>query len=197
MTGRSSTGFSLIIVFMLALTGCEKADPLTQPGVITLSSAFSAEFSLTDQFGMPASDERFEGKPMLLYFGFASCPDVCPAALSVMSAALEVLGKDADKVQALFITIDPERDSAATLKSHLAFDPRILGLTGTLEQTEAARKAMKVYAQKVPLPDSALVYTMDHQSMFYIVDSDGVPQIALRDTVSPDLIKQVIREFVN
>lgn len=186
----------LVLLMSFLVIACGQTDPLAQPGVIRLSEAFTADFELTDHHGAPATDERFAGKPMFIYFGFATCPDVCPAALSVMSASLEAMGPEAEKIQPLFITIDPERDTAEALKAHLAFDPRILGLTGTAEQAEQARKNLKLYAQKRPMPDSALEYTMDHQSMFYIVDSDGAVPIALKDSMLPEDIADILSEFI-
>ena len=134
---------------------------------------------------------------MLIYYGFASCPDVCPAALSVMSASLDEMGASAEKLQPLFITVDPERDTPELLKAHLAFDPRIVGLTGTEEQAQTARENMKVFAKKVELPDSALGYTVDHQSLFYVVDATGEAKLALNDKMAPKDIAAVLKDFVN
>ncbi|WP_306251581.1 SCO family protein [Parvularcula sp. IMCC14364] len=185
------------ILMTLALIGCSNDDPLRQPGVIELSDAFSAEFELVDHNGQPATDKRFEGKPMLIYYGFASCPDVCPAALSTMSASLEAMGRQDEKIQALFITIDPERDTQEILKAHLAFDDRILGLTGTPENISASTKAMRVYTQKVPMPESALGYTMDHQSQFYFVDSDGEVRYAMLDSMLPGDIARLLKHLAD
>ena len=187
---RTMTGLAAL---MLAACGGQDAD-LPRPGVIELNSLFDADFALTDMHGMPATDERFEGEPMLIYFGFASCPDVCPTALGVMDAALGALGEDAERVQPLFITVDPERDTPEALARYLqAFDAPILGLTGTPEEAEAARDALKVFAAKVPMPDSAMGYTMDHQSMFYLTDAGGQPLVALDDGMAPDAIAAEIR----
>ncbi|MCI5043771.1 MAG: SCO family protein [Aquisalinus sp.] len=185
------------ILLTLLLLGCSNEDPLRQQGVIELSDAFSADFDLIDHFGDSATDERFEGKPMLIYYGFASCPDVCPAALSTMSASLEAMGRDDDKIQALFITIDPERDTQEVLKAHLAFDERILGLTGPQENISASTKAMRVYTKKVPMPESALGYTMDHQSQFYFVDSSGSVRYALVDSMLPGEIARILKHLAN
>ncbi len=187
--------FLLFLIFVLGLGGCSKGDdPLRHRDVIELSDAFAFNFTLTDHFGQARIAEDFTGKTVFVYYGFASCPDVCPAALAVMSASLDKMGGKADKVQALFITVDPERDTVQLLRDHLAWDERILGLTGTKEQTEAARKAMKVYAKKVPLPDSAIGYTMDHQSMFYVIDPQGRALYALTDSMPPRDIAAVLRE---
>lgn len=162
-------------------------------GEMQLNDLFTADFSLTDTKGQPATDERFEGEPMLIYFGFSSCPDVCPAALSVMSASLDALGGDADDIQPLFVTVDPERDTEERLGDYLAFDERILGLTGSPEAVAAAAKSLKVGYTKVPMPDSALGYTMDHSSLFYLTDPAGKPVVALDDTMAPEDIARIVR----
>lgn len=181
MAARMMTGAAAL---MLAACGGQDSN-LPQAGVIELNSLFDADFALTDMHGQPATDERFEGEPMLIYFGFSTCPDVCPAALGVMQAALDELGEDAERIQPLFITVDPERDTPERLASYLAFDERVLGLTGTPEEAKAARDAFKVFAAKVPMPDSAMGYTMDHQSMFYLTDAAGQPLVALDDGMAP------------
>ena len=179
---------------VLAACGAGQSD-LPRAGVIELNSLFDADFALTDMHGQPATDERFEGEPMLIYFGFASCPDVCPTALGVMDAALGALVEDAERVQPLFITVDPERDTPEVLARYLqAFDAPILGLTGTPEEARAAREALKVFAAKVPMPDSAMGYTMDHQSMFYLTDAGGQPLVALDDGMAPTEIAGAIRD---
>ncbi len=186
---------SLIIGLLLA--ACSNPNStLPQQGVIELSEAFKAEFELVDTNGEVVSQEDYLGKPMVIYFGFASCPDVCPAALGKMSAMLDALGGKADGLTPLFISIDPERDTPDALKAHLAFDPRIEGLTGSLEQSRTASTNMKVYVQKVATPDSAMPYTMDHQSMFFVVDVKGQPQVALLDSMTPAQLAQAIKPYL-
>lgn len=183
------------LALLLALAACADERPI--PGEITLNDAFVADFSLTDMHGQPATDERFEGKPMLIYFGFTNCPDVCPAALGVLSATLDSLGTDADAIAPLFITVDPERDTAERLRDHLAFDGRILGLTGSEADLEAARMKMRVFASKVPLPSSEMGYTVDHQSLFFMTDADGKPIVAFDDGTNPDAMAQRIRTLLS
>ena len=178
---------------VLALAACGSGEPEAQRGVIALNSLFEAEFDLTDMNGQPATDERFAGEPMLIYYGFSTCPDVCPAALGVMSATLDALGDEADDLQPLFITVDPERDTPEVLSRYLAFDERILGLTGSPEAARAARDGLKVYAARVDMPDSAMGYTMDHQSMFYLTDAEGTPLVALDDDLPPEALARAIR----
>lgn len=128
-------------------------------------------FTLVDQQGRTVTDETFRGRWMLVFFGFTHCPDVCPTALNDMSAVLAELGTAADKVQPIFITVDPERDTVEAMSQYVAnFDPRIVALTGTPEQIAQAAKAYRVYYKKVPQGDD---YTMDHTGILYLMDPQG------------------------
>ncbi len=131
-------------------------------------------FTLVDQNGRTVSDATFKGKPTLIYFGFTYCPDVCPTSLLLMETALEKLGPDGQqKVNALLITIDPERDTQKLLKDYVTnFGPTFLGLTGTQEQVAAAAKSYRVYYQKVPGKNGS-PYLMDHSSIIYLLDRNG------------------------
>jgi protein SCO1 len=129
-------------------------------------------FHLEDQNGKPVSDQDMKGRPFLVFFGFTHCPDICPTTLFDMSQVLRTLGPDADRTGALFITVDPERDTPAVLKDYLSnFDPHLRGLTGDPAAVEAALKAYRVYAKKVPLDGDN--YTMDHTAIVYLMDKDG------------------------
>lgn len=184
----------LALAAALALTACGDNGPA--PGEITLTDAFVADFDLVDHNGEPATDERFEGKPMLIYFGFTSCPDVCPASLSVMTASLDALGSKADKIQPLFITIDPERDTPEKLRQHLSFDDRILGLTGDVKAAQVARDNMRLFAAKVPLEGSAMGYTMDHQSLFFLTDRQGNAVRAYKDGMDPKALARAVERWL-
>lgn len=128
-------------------------------------------FTLVDQQGRTVTDETFRGRWMLVFFGFTHCPDVCPTALNDMSAVLAELGTAADKVQPIFITVDPERDTVEAMSQYVAnFDPRIVALTGTPEQIAQAAKAYRVYYKKMPQGDD---YTMDHTGILYLMDPQG------------------------
>ncbi|MGO9046046.1 MAG: SCO family protein [Xanthobacteraceae bacterium] len=134
--------------------------------------AIGGPFHLQDQTGKPVSDQDMKGRPFLVFFGYTHCPDVCPTTLFDMSEVLRALGKDADRTGALFITVDPERDSPAVLKDYLSnFDPHLRGLTGDPAAVDAAIKAYRVYAKKIPLKDGD--YTMDHTAVVYLMDKDG------------------------
>ncbi|MGE0212636.1 MAG: SCO family protein [Parvibaculaceae bacterium] len=130
-------------------------------------------FTLTSQNGEKVSDAQFRGHYMLVAFGYTYCPDVCPAELQVMSAALDQLGAKADEIQPIFITIDPERDTVPVLKDYMShFHSRFVGLTGTPEEIAAAARAYRVYYGKAK--DSGTTdYLMDHSSIIYLMGKDG------------------------
>jgi cytochrome oxidase Cu insertion factor (SCO1/SenC/PrrC family) len=136
--------------------------------------AIGGSFSLTDQNGRTFTDADLKGKPTLIYFGYTFCPDVCPTSLLLMETAAEKLGPDGPKkVNLIFITIDPERDTQKLMKDYVGnFGPTIEGLTGTPAEIDAVARAYRVYYQKVPGKDGA-PYLMDHSSIFYLLDKRG------------------------
>ncbi len=139
---------------------------------IRAAAAIGGPFHLTDQNGRPVSDEDFRGKPFLVFFGYTHCPDVCPTTLFDVSEVLRRLGPDADKTAALFITVDPERDTPATLKDYLgSFDPHLRGITGALDAVAAVAKEYRVYYKKVPTENGD--YSMDHTAIVYLMDKNG------------------------
>jgi protein SCO1/2 len=142
------------------------------PPISSAIAGVGGPFHLIDQNGKPVSDEDMKGRPFLVFFGFTHCPDICPTTLSDMSRMLRKLGPDANRTGALFITVDPERDTPAVLKDYLSsFDPHLRGLTGDRAAIDAAIKAYRVYAKKVPLDNGD--YTMDHTAVVYLMDKDG------------------------
>jgi protein SCO1/2 len=141
-------------------------------GAPVAPSAIGGAFSLTDQNGKAVTDADIKGKPHLVFFGFTHCPDICPTTLFEVSEVMRTLGSDANRAGALFITVDPERDTPAALKDYLgSFDPRIRGLTGDTAAISAVERAYRVYAKKVPT--SAGDYTMDHTAIVYLMDKEG------------------------
>jgi protein SCO1/2 len=139
---------------------------------VTAPAAIGGPFQLTDQAGQTVTDKSMQGRPSLVFFGFTHCPDVCPTTLFEMSEVLRAMGTDADRVNAYYISVDPERDTAAAMKEYLSsFDPRVKGLTGNPEEIAKVLSEYRVYAKKVPLKDGD--YTMDHTALIYLMDRDG------------------------
>nr|4WBJ_A Chain A, Blr1131 protein [Bradyrhizobium diazoefficiens USDA 110]4WBJ_B Chain B, Blr1131 protein [Bradyrhizobium diazoefficiens USDA 110] len=135
-------------------------------------AAIGGPFQLTDQNGKAVTDKSLKGKPTLIFFGYTHCPDVCPTSLFEISEVLRAMGKDADKVNAIFISVDPERDTPATMKNYLSsFDPHLEGLSGDPAEIAKVITSYRVYAKKVPTKDGD--YTMDHTALIYLMDRDG------------------------
>jgi protein SCO1/2 len=135
-------------------------------------SAIGGPFQLTDQNGKPLTDQDMKGKPYLVFFGYTHCPDICPTTLFELSEILHAMGKDADRINALFISVDPDRDTPAVIKDYLSsFDPHLRGATGTHQQIAAVEKAYRVYSKKVPAKNGD--YSMDHSAVVYLMDKQG------------------------
>jgi protein SCO1/2 len=139
---------------------------------IATPAAIGGPFQLTDQSGQTVTEKEMQGRPTLIFFGFTHCPDVCPTSLFEMSEVLRAMGQDADRVNAYFISVDPERDTADAMKDYLSsFDPHLKGLTGPPEDLAKVISEYRVYAKKVPLKDGN--YTMDHTALVYLMDREG------------------------
>ncbi|UFZ02937.1 SCO family protein [Bradyrhizobium ontarionense] len=139
---------------------------------IAAPAAIGGPFQLTDQSGGVVTEKSLEGRPTLIFFGFTHCPDVCPTSLFEISEVLRAMDKDADGVNAYFISVDPERDNPAAMKDYLSsFDPHLKGLTGDPEVLAKVLTEYRVYAKKVPLKDGD--YTMDHTALVYLMDRNG------------------------
>jgi len=136
------------------------------------ASAIGGPFKLIDQNGNTITDADIKGRPFLVFFGYTHCPDVCPTTLFDVSEVMRALGKDADLTGALFITVDPERDTPAVIKDYLSsFDPHLRGATGDRAAVDSVEKAYRVYAKKVPTEGGD--YTMDHTALVYLMDKQG------------------------
>jgi protein SCO1/2 len=181
----------------LLVAGCggEPATPLPAEGVISLSDQFAADFALLDKNGKVMRDEDLKGRVGFVYFGFATCPDVCPMAVGRMVGALnELTDKEREKVVPLFITVDPDRDTPEALGKYLgAIDPRLIGLSGDRTAIEQAKAGFKVFAEPETVADSEIGYTMQHSSLFYVIEKSGKLTTALEDTLTPAEIAAVLR----
>ncbi len=164
--GAFLAGLVLFFTAILLVTGYAPS-PVGQA-----VAAVGGPFQLTDQSGKAVTDADMKGKPFLVFFGFTHCPDICPTTLFDMSQLMKELGPDADRTGALFITVDPDRDTPSVMKDYLSnFDPHVRGLTGDPAAINAAIRAYRVYAKKVPLENGD--YTMDHTALVYLMDKNG------------------------
>jgi protein SCO1/2 len=149
---------------------------------------YAKDFALTDHNGKPRTLADFKGKAVVMFFGYTQCPDVCPTTMVEMANVMKELGPDADRVQVLFVTVDPDRDTQEILSQYVpAFDKRFLGLRGDAAQTEKVAKEFKVFYQKVPgkQPGS---YTMDHTAGSYVFDPLGHIRLFVKHGQGPETL---------
>lgn len=158
------------------------------------NAAIGGPFELIDQYGRTVTDKDFRGRPMLIYFGFAYCPDICPTSLARNAAALDLLGKQGEAIQPILITVDPERDTPEVLKSYAeAFDPRLIALTGSPEQIAAVAKAYRVFYKKVEEGRGPGDYLIDHSAFTYLIDGDGHFRQFFRHDLSAEAMAERLR----
>ncbi len=190
-----SAGIVACVAVAWALVFLVKDRRATRPAqgpVIMLTGAadIGGPFRLIDHTGKRVTDADFKGRYMLLYFGYTSCPDVCPAELQTMGRAMDRLAAKGDKIIPVFSTVDPERDTAAVLKGYVAaFHPSMVGLTGSAAEIKAAAKAYKVYYRKQPgaKPGDTEIL-MDHTSFIYLVGPDGKVVALIRGGTRPEVL---------
>ena len=172
--------FAVLVMTLASLAACDSGKPSFKNTDIT-GADYAKDFALTDHTGKPRSLADYKGKVVSIFFGYTNCPDVCPTTLAEMKGVLDQLGPaDAKRVQVLFVTVDPERDTQALLAQYVpAFDPSFVGLYGDLEATQFAAKNYKVFYQKVKgkTPGS---YTMDHSAGSYVYDPQGKLRLFVR-----------------
>ena len=177
-------GFAAIAL-ALVLSGCGKAGdagaakgaPASFQGVDITGASYAHDLSLTDADGRARSLADFKGKIVVIFFGYTQCPDVCPATMAELAQVKQALGAQGDRLQGVFVTIDPERDTPAILKAYMAsFDPSFVALRGSLEQTAAAAKEFKIFYAKVP-GRSEGSYSMDHTAGTFVLDAQGQPRL--------------------
>jgi len=181
----------------LLAAGCMAAcSPPTAPafkGIDLTGAKYARNLSLSDQDGHTRTLGDFKGKVVVLFFGFTQCPDVCPTTMAELAEVKRALGADGDRVQGVFITIDPERDTAALLKAYLAsFDPSFVALRGSVAQTEAVAKEFKIFFAKVP-GKSEGSYTMDHTAASFIFDTQGRVRVFSRYGTGPQSMTDDIK----
>lgn len=161
----AAVGFGLIAAGIVSV---DRSAPVPTAAAVEIGG----KFSLTDHQGNTFSDENVHGRPFAVFFGFTHCPDICPTTLFELTDRLKVLGAEAAPLAVLFVTVDPERDTADVMGEYVsAFDPRIVGLTGTSAEVDAMAKTFRAFYRKVPTGDGN--YTMDHTAVVYLMGRDG------------------------
>jgi cytochrome oxidase Cu insertion factor (SCO1/SenC/PrrC family) len=182
----------LAAYLILGLDGTSSVGPTTTSG----RALIGGSFELVDQNGKTRTDAEFRGKYMLVYFGYTQCPDICPTGLQAMAESLDALGKDAEKIQPIFITVDPARDTPKVMKDYVAnFHPRLLGLTGSAAQVAKAAKAYRVYYARVGKAGDE-DYTMDHSSFTYLMGPDGKYLTHFSHGTPPEKVAERIRKLL-
>ena len=172
---------SLLGISCMPLSACKR--PLANFNGIDITGAdYGSNFHLTGHDGKPYTLSQFKGKYVMLFFGYTQCPDICPTALTRALAIRQQLGADADRLQILFVTVDPERDTPALLAEYMhAFDPSFLGLYGTLEQTAEVAHSFRIFYKKVPNPGGdSTAYSMDHTAITYVYDANNTLRLAFK-----------------
>lgn len=172
---------------MLSPAGRQSAQP----------SLISGDFSLFDGSNMPRTSREMRGRYQLVFFGYTHCPDVCPTTLLLVQNTLNNLGKTAEKIQPIFITVDPERDTPAVMGEYVKhFGDRILGLSGSPEQIAHAADSFKVFYSKVEDKESALDYVMDHSGFLYLMGPDGKYVTHFPSTIAQQALEEGLRTHV-
>lgn len=186
--------WSTTICSLALLSACDSSPQFKSTDIT--GAPYGHALELTDHTGKPRRLEDFRGKAVVLFFGFTHCPDVCPTTLADISHAVKTLGPDAERVQVVMVSVDPERDTPDALAKYVtAFDPRFLGLRGDLPATQKVAKEFKIYFEKRKQGDS---YTVDHSAQSYVVDPQGRLRLLVRhDRIGADLthdLRVLLRE---
>jgi protein SCO1/2 len=196
MTSKSLRNFRIVLwsLVVVAAIGATVLF-LNRPTVSTLDAWYAEPFQLVDHNGAEVTQATYLGKPSAWFYGFTHCPDVCPTALAEMSAILEALGPDADKLNVVFVSVDPERDTPEIMKDYVDyFDTRIVGLTGDLAEVTKMAQDRKIFFEKMPLEGGE--YLMEHQASIQLVDARGSFFGTLVDEESFDIRLAKVRRLV-
>jgi protein SCO1/2 len=170
--------------------------PPSGPSRVTGKALIGGSFELVDQDGKTRTDAEFRGKYMMVFFGYTHCPDFCPTGLQAMAETLDALGKDAEKIQPIFITIDPDRDTPKVMKEYVAnFHKRLIGFTGSDAQIAKAAKAYRVYYARAGKPGSE-DYAMDHSTFTYFMGPDGKYLTHFSHGTPPKKVAERIRKLL-
>lgn len=193
---RAALRLGAVAAIALALAACGDKTPEFKGSDIS-GTQLGKALELTDFNGQTRTLKDFAGKVVVVFFGFTQCPDVCPTSLAELSEVMKKLGSDADRVQVLLVTVDPERDTPEILKQYVtAFDPRFLGLTGTADQIKKTAASFKAYYAKAPSKDGTN-YTMDHTAAFYLIDGKGESRVLANNTIGVDALVHDIKALLS
>ncbi len=185
----------LLVAVALALAGCGPDGPRFKSSDVT-GTGFGRDFALADHTGKARTLADFRGKAVVLFFGYTQCPDVCPTTLATLAEAMRLLGPDAARVQVLFATVDPERDTAELLSRYVtAFNPSFLGLAGDADATARTAKEFKILYQKQPGKTTG-TYTMDHSAGTFVFDPEGRLRLYAGHGQSAEVFAHDIRELL-
>ena len=192
---RGLARFAVMLVAALAAAGCSPDAPKFLASDVT-GTTYGRDFHLTDHNGKPRTLADYRGKAVVIFFGYTQCPDVCPTTLAELAEAMKRLGPDADRVQVLFVTVDPERDTPDLLSKYVpAFDPRFVGLYGDADATASTAKEFKVIYQKQPgkTPGS---YSMDHSAGTFVFDPQGRLRVYVGYGQGPEVFAHDLKELL-
>lgn len=188
----SRRGPTLIVAAILAVAvglGLGFLIPVGKPDLEVSQSFIGGDFEMVNHRGETVTQETFKGRHMLVYFGYTFCPDVCPTELQAVTVALNDMGKKADAITPVFVTIDPERDDVAAVREYIGFfHPRLVGLTGTPAQVETITDAFGVFYAKARDTGETSDYLMDHSSLIFLMDEDGRYVTHIRTGTAPEVI---------
>ena len=186
---------AVLVAAALAIAACGRDGPKFRSSDVT-GASFGRDFALTDHNGKPRTLADFRGKIVVVFFGYAQCPDVCPTTLATLAEAKRLLGPEGDKVQILLVTVDPERDKPELLSHYVtAFDPSFLGLYGDAEATMRTAKEFKIIYQKQPgrTPET---YTVDHSAGTFVFDADGRLRLYVGHGQDAEFFAHDLRELI-
>ena len=169
--------------------------PVGQPGLEVSQSFIGGQFEMVNHLGETVTQETFKGRHMLVYFGYTFCPDVCPMELQSVTVALNDMGKTADEITPVFVTIDPERDDVAAVLEYIGFfHPRLVGLTGTPAQVQTITDAFGVFYARARDTGETSDYLMDHSSLIFLMDEDGQYITHIRTGTSPEVMARLLTD---
>lgn len=191
MLGAAALALALGVFAAIAML--KPGEPPKFQAVDITGVDWGKDFKLTDHAGRPRTLSNFRGKAVAIFFGFTQCPDVCPTAMAELAEVLRLLGEDARRVQVLFVTVDPKRDTPAVLSQYVpAFHPSFLGLYGDAAATERTAKEFKVYYHAQPA-NAQGAYSVDHSGQILVLDPEGRLRLMMKPDLSPEAMAHDIR----